>query len=188
MSSQSGLSGDRLSNGNLVPTGIRGLDDILNGGLPSNHVYLVEGNPGTGKTTMSLKFLLHGVAKGERGLYVSLSETEKELRDVAASHGWNLDGVNIFELPPEYNNLDDQYTVFHPSEIELSDITKAILKKVAETDPQRVVLDSLSEVRLLAGDALRYRRQILASQVVNGTIGSAGGWGWKARCHDEQRK
>jgi circadian clock protein KaiC len=145
-----------------VATGIAGLDDVLKGGLPSDHVYLLEGDPGTGKTTLAMQFLMEGVRAGERGMYVSLSETERELRAVAVSHGWNLDGIDIFELPAAYTHPDDQYTVFHASEVELSDITKAILERVEETEPQRVVLDSLSEVRLLAGDALRYRRQILS--------------------------
>lgn len=155
-------SGTGSPSGDRLITGIRGLDEILVGGLPSNHVFLVEGDPGTGKTTLALQFLLKGVRSGERGLYVSLSESEVELRAVAASHGWNLDGVDIFQLPPGYVHPDDQYTVFHPSEVELSDITKSILERVEATNPQRVVLDSLSEVRLLAGEALRYRRQILA--------------------------
>jgi len=145
-----------------VATGIAGLDDVLSGGLPSNHVYLLEGDPGTGKTTLAMQFLMEGVRAGERAMYVSLSETERELRAVAASHGWDLSGVDIFELPAGYTNPDDQYTVFHASEVELTDITKAILERVEGTEPHRVVLDSLSEVRLLAGDALRYRRQILS--------------------------
>lgn len=145
-----------------VTTGIGGLDDILDGGLPRNHVYLVEGDPGTGKTTLAMQFLMTGARLGEKGLYVSLSETERELRAVAESHGWNLDGIDIFELPAGFTKPGEQYTVFHASEVELTDITKAILDRVEETEPQRVVLDSLSEVRLLAGDALRYRRQILA--------------------------
>lgn len=145
-----------------VATGTAGLDDILNGGLPSNHVYLLEGDPGTGKTTLAMQFLMEGVRAGERSMYVSLSETERELRAVADSHGWDITGIDIFELPAGYAKPDDQYTVFHASEVELADITKAILERVEETEPQRVVLDSLSEVRLLAGDALRYRRQILS--------------------------
>jgi circadian clock protein KaiC len=145
-----------------VATGISGLDDILAGGLPSNHVYLIEGDPGTGKTTLAMQFLMEGARHGERGMYVSLSETERELRAVAGSHGWNLDGIDIFQLPAGFTNPGDQYTVFHASEVELTDITKAILERVEETEPHRVVLDSLSEVRLLAGDALRYRRQILS--------------------------
>src|ERR1700759_4998876 len=131
-----------------VTTGISGLDDILAGGLPSNHVYLIEGDPGTGKTTLAMQFLMEGARQGERGMYVSLSETERELRAVAQSHGWNLDGIDIFQLPPGFTNPGDQYTVFHASEVELTDITKAILERVEETEPHRVVLDSLSEVRL----------------------------------------
>ena len=134
-------------NGDRLITGIQGLDTILEGGLPNDHVFLVEGDPGTGKTTLALQFLLEGVRNGEKGLYVSLSESEVELRAVAASHGWNLDGVDIFQLPPGYIHPDDQYTVFYPSEVELSDITKSILERVETTNPQRVVRDSLSEVR-----------------------------------------
>jgi circadian clock protein KaiC len=145
-----------------VATGTPGLDEVLNGGLPSGHLYLLEGEPGTGKTTLAMQFLMEGVRAGERSMYVSLSETERELRAVAESHGWDLTGVDIFELPAGYTKPDEQYTVFHASEVELADITKAILERVEETEPQRVVLDSLSEVRLLAGDALRYRRQILS--------------------------
>lgn len=145
-----------------VETGIAGLDNVLNGGLPSNHVYLLEGDPGTGKTTLAMQFLMEGVRAGERAMYVSLSETKRELLAVAESHGWDLTGVDIFELPSAYTKPGDQYTVFHASEVELTDITKAILERVEETEPHRLVLDSLSEVRLLAGDALRYRRQILS--------------------------
>ena len=113
-----------------VATGIVGLDDVLSGGLPHNDLYLLEGDPGTGKTTLAMQFLMEGVRAGERAMYVSLSETERELRAVAVSHGWNLDGVDIFELPAGYTNPDDQYTVFHASEVELTDITKAILERV----------------------------------------------------------
>ena len=161
MSNPVTLSRDGATGAMKVSTGTAGLNEVLNGGLPQNHVYLIEGDPGTGKTTLALQFLMEGARHGERGLYVSLSETEKELQAVADSHGWDLSGIDIFELPPGYNHPDDEYTVFHPSEVELSDIVKAILERVEETEPHRVVLDSLSEVRLLAGEALRYRRQIL---------------------------
>ena len=144
--------------------GVEGLDDVLRGGLTPNRLYLLEGVPGSGKTTLALQFLLEGVKRGEPVLYVTLSETEEELREVAASHGWSLDGITIRELVPSEDSLrpDEQYTMFHPSEVELSETTKTILADVERIKPARVVFDSLSELRLLAGNPLRYRRQILA--------------------------
>jgi circadian clock protein KaiC len=149
---------------NRLTTGIEGLDNILEGGLPSGHLYLIEGDPGTGKTTLAMQFLLTGASEGESVLYVTLSESESELRAVARSHGWSLDQVQIFELLPDEETLrpEGQYTVFHPAEVELGDTTRAIVSKVEEVNPKRVVIDSLSELRMLAQDALRYRRQILA--------------------------
>ena len=145
-------------------TGIHGLDNILQGGLPAGHLYLLEGDPGTGKTTLALQFLLAGAAEGESVLYVTLSESARELHAVASSHGWSLAKVKIFELLPDAEALspERQYTVFHPSEVELGDTTKAIVTKVDEVNPKRVIIDSLSELRMLAQDPLRYRRQILA--------------------------
>jgi circadian clock protein KaiC len=145
-------------------TGIEGLDDILGGGLTPERLYLLEGVPGSGKTTLALQFLLEGARRGEPVLHVSLSETEEELRAVAASHGWQLQGVTIRELVASEENLrpDDQYTMFHPSEVELGETTRALLADVERLKPRRVVFDSLSEFRLLAGNPLRYRRQILA--------------------------
>ena len=153
-----------MASATRVKTGVDGLDDVLAGGLPAGHLYLIEGDPGTGKTTLALKFLLTGVAAGEPTLYVTLSESEAELHAVADSHGWTLDGIQLFELLPDESSLlpDGQYTVFHPSEVELADTTKAMLDAVDKCDPRRVVIDSLSELRMLAGDPLRYRRQILA--------------------------
>lgn len=147
-----------------IQTGIGGLDDILNGGLPQGHLYLVEGNPGTGKTTLALQFLLEGVRRGESVIYVTLSESRKELEQVVESHGWSADSLRIFEMvPPEDDlNPEAQYTVFHPSEVELAETITAILEQVDATRPQRVVFDSLSELRMLARDPLKYRRQILA--------------------------
>jgi len=145
-------------------TGIAGLDDVLCGGLTPHRLYLVEGVPGSGKTTLALQFLLEGVRLGEPVLYITLSETEEEILAVSASHAWSLDGITIRELVPSEQSLqpDDQYTMFHPSEVELSETTKLILADVERIRPSRVVFDSLSELRLLAGNPLRYRRQILA--------------------------
>jgi circadian clock protein KaiC len=144
--------------------GVRGLDEVLFGGLNPNRIYLLEGDPGTGKTTLALQFMLEGVRAGEKCLYVTLSETAEELRSVARSHGWSLDGVTIFELtPPEANFAADQYyTLLHPSEVELSETIKLILDRIEELQPDRVAFDSLAEIRLLAQDPLRYRRQVLA--------------------------
>jgi len=145
-------------------TGIAGLDDILSGGLACNRLFLIEGVPGSGKTTLAMQFLMEGVKQREPVLYVTLSETEEEIRSVAETHGWTLDGITIRELAPTGESLspDDQYTMFHPSEVELGETTKAILADVDRMKPRRVVFDSLSELRLLAGSPLRYRRQILA--------------------------
>jgi circadian clock protein KaiC len=147
-----------------LSTGNNGLDSILEGGFPTNRLYLIEGDPGTGKTTLALKFLLEGAASGERVLYVTLSETREEITDVAASHGWSLDGVDLYELVPSAESLktESQYTIFHPSEVEFTETTSAVLDEVERIQPRRVVVDSLSEMRLLARDPLRYRRQILA--------------------------
>jgi circadian clock protein KaiC len=147
-----------------VSTGIAGLDDIVCGGLDPDRLYLIEGEPGTGKTTLALQFLNEGVQRGEAGLYVTLSESERELRLVAKRHGWSLDGISIFELVPPEAALDPEkeLTLFHPAELELSETSKLILDKVTELNPSRVVFDSLSEMRLLAQSSLRYRRQILA--------------------------
>lgn len=147
-----------------VKSGVVGLDDILNGGFPSNHLYLIEGDPGTGKTTVALQFLLEGTRLGERCLYVTLSESKRELEGVAESHGWSLADIPVFEMAPQEDDIDpeSQYTVFHPADVELADTTAAVLRKVDEVQPSRVVFDSLSELRMLARDPLRYRRQILS--------------------------
>jgi len=147
-----------------VSTGSKGLDDILGGGLDANRLYLYEGRPGTGKTTIALQFLLAGARNGERVLYITLSETESELKLVAKRHGWSLAGVDIFELVPPETTLDPEreVTVFHPADMELSETTRLVFAAVERINPTRVVLDSLSELRLLAQIPLRYRRQVLA--------------------------
>ena len=147
-----------------VATGIEGLDDILHGGWTANRLYLIEGMPGSGKTTLAFQFLLEGVRRGERVLYLTLSETKAEVDGVAESHGWSLEGVAVSELMPSETALEpgEQYTVFHPSEVELSETTRRILGEVERVKPTRIVFDSLSELRLLSGNPLRYRRQILA--------------------------
>jgi circadian clock protein KaiC len=147
-----------------APSGIAGLDQILGGGFPRNRIYLVSGPPGSGKTTLALRFLMEGRERGESGIYVALSETDHELRDVASSHGWSLEGLSICDLQNSQESLkaDSQYTFFHPSEVELSETTRTLLAEVDRVKPLRVVFDSLSEMRLLARDSLRYRRQVLA--------------------------
>lgn len=148
----------------LARTGADGLDQVLYGGLTPHRLYLLEGSPGSGKTTLALQFLLEGARHGETALYITLSETIEEIQAVAESHGWSLDGIHLRELIAADGNLDPdaQYTVFHPSEVELGSTVRRILDDVERLRPTRLVLDSLSELRLLAGDALRYRRQILA--------------------------
>lgn len=143
--------------------GIPGLDDVLNGGLPTKHLYLVEGNPGTGKTTLALQFLLAGRNKDERCLYVTLSETSSELTEVALSHGWTLDGIEVYDLVSDEGLSEEaEQTILHPSEFELGETIRDVMRLVGDLKPHRVVFDSLSELRLLAQSALRYRRQILA--------------------------
>lgn len=144
-------------------TGVPGLDDVLGGGLPARHLYVVEGTPGSGKTTLGLQFLRQGVREGQDGLYVTLSETADELRTVAASHGWDLAGIELFELiSDEGLGLDSEQSILHPSEIELGETVRGVMGVVERLKPRRVVFDSLSEMRLLAQNPLRYRRQVLA--------------------------
>jgi circadian clock protein KaiC len=144
--------------------GVQGLDDITVGGLARGRLFLLEGSPGTGKTTIATQFLMAGAANGEPSLYITLSETEDELRAGAASHGWSLDGVDIFELVPPESLLDEeqQQSLLYSSDLELGETTRRIFKAFEQVKPTRVVLDSLSEIRLLAQSSLRYRRQILA--------------------------
>jgi len=144
--------------------GIEGLDDVTSGGLARGRVYLLEGSPGAGKTTLALQFLMAGAAQGEKVLYITLSETEDELRASAQSHGWSLEGIDIYELVPPENILDDdqQQSLLYSADLELGETTKRIFEAFERAMPDRVVLDSLSEIRLLAQSSLRYRRQILA--------------------------
>src|SRR5918994_824645 len=146
-------------------TGVEGLDDILAGGLRRGRVYLIEGSPGTGKTTIATQFLLAGAAAGERGLYITLSETEEELRESAASHGWKFDDpLAIYELVPPEILLDEdqQQSLLYSSDLELGETAKRVFEAFERARPHLVVLDSLSEIRLLAQSSLRYRRQILS--------------------------
>lgn len=146
-------------------TGVRGLDDILDGGLRRGRVFLLEGSPGTGKTTVATQFLLTGAEAGESCLYITLSETADELHESAASHGWKLeDSVKVYELVPPESLLDEnqQQSLLYSSDLELGETTKRIFEAIENAKPDRVVLDSLSEIRLLAQSSLRYRRQVLA--------------------------
>jgi circadian clock protein KaiC len=149
----------------LLSTGIEGLDAILGGGLPGRRMYLVEGDPGVGKTTLALQFLLEGVRRGEATLYVTLSETAEELRAIASSHGWSLDGVTLYEMStgdPADSLGDEENTLYFPAEVELGERMRALLAEVDRVMPRRIVVDSSTELRLLAQTPLRFRRQILA--------------------------
>lgn len=159
-----------MLNEQLMPTvercssGCEGLDDVLGGGLPAGHIYLVEGEPGTGKTTLALQFVTEGVKNNEKILYVTLSESADELMAVANTHGLALEKSAVLEVRPSEQDLkpEGQYTVFHPSEVELNDRVQAIMAEVDRRKPSRLVIDALSEVRMLAKDPLRYRRQVLS--------------------------
>ncbi|HYG07937.1 MAG TPA: ATPase domain-containing protein [Stenotrophomonas sp.] len=159
-----GSLGSPINGDSRISTGNKGLDNILGGGLDPNRMYLYEGKPGTGKTTLAMEFLLDGARNGEKVLYISLSETERELQLVARRHGWDMSNIDIFELVPPETTLDPTHelTVLHPVEVELGETTKLILDRVSDLNPSRVVVDSLSELRLLAQSSLRYRRQVLA--------------------------
>lgn len=148
----------------ICHTGLEGLDAIIGGGLPSNCFYLVQGDPGSGKTTLALQFLFEGRRRGETALYITLSETRDELERVAASHGWSLEGIPLLEFSAieALSQPESQTTVFHPSEMELGKVSQLLRDEIAKHRPQRVVFDSLSEFRLLAETALRYRRQLLS--------------------------
>ena len=147
-----------------IKTGVTGLDDILSGGLPIGQMYLLEGTPGTGKTTLAMQFIMAGIQGGQSALYITLSESKYELHSTARSHGWNTEDISVEEFIPEEASLspEQQYTVFHPSEVELASTVKKLTQLIEERKPSRVVIDSLSELRLLAADTMRYRRQLLA--------------------------
>ena len=148
----------------FISSGIPGLDNILGGGFTKERLYLLEGDPGAGKTTMALQFLIDGAKNGETVLYITLAENNIELRAVADSHGFSMEGVHVHEVIPDENLLDpsEQYTVLYPSEVELSETNTLILGMIEKLNPSRVVVDSLSELQLLSGSALRYRRHVLA--------------------------
>ena len=149
----------------MAALGVPGLDDVLGGGFTRHRLYLLEGSPGTGKTTTAMRFLLEGAAAGERGLYISLSETHEELFETARSHGWTIDDlVSVYEMIPPESLLDaeQQQSLLYSSDLELGETTRAIFEQVDACKPSRIVIDSLSEIRLLAGSSLRYRRQVLA--------------------------
>lgn len=151
------------TNGARCQTGVDGLDNVLAGGLPRNRLYLIRGDPGVGKTTLAMQFLLEGARRGETGLYITLSETKDEIDNVAVSHGWDLTQIHLFELSTIEEKIrgDSESTFFHPSEVELNRTTQALIAEIERVKPVRVVFDSLSEMRMLADTALRYRRQIL---------------------------
>ncbi|KRA83991.1 ATPase domain-containing protein [Altererythrobacter sp. Root672] len=158
------VEGKDAVSSNPALAGVDGLDEILGGGFTRGRLFLLEGNPGTGKTTIATQFLNEGVRRGEKCLYITLSETENELRESATSHGWDLQGISIFELVPPETLLDDdqQQSLLYSSDLELGEVTKRIFTEFERVQPDRVVLDSLSEIRLLAQSSMRYRRQVLA--------------------------
>lgn len=157
-------TGDIQVDAAALTSGVQGIDDILRGGFPPDCLYLITGTPGSGKTTLAIQFLLEGIRLGESCLYITLSESRREISKVARSHGWDLSAIEICELIPSERNLaaDAQLTVFNPSELELGETTEAMIAEVNRLKPKRIVLDSLSELRLVAQNPLRYRRQILA--------------------------
>jgi circadian clock protein KaiC len=158
------MDNQNIDTNRFLSTGVKGLDTILGGGLTSDRLFLIEGEPGTGKTTLALQFLHEGVRRGESVIYITLAETRVELTAVALSHGWSMQGIHVEDIIPNENILhpDHQFTIFHPSEIEMGMTTQRILAAIEKYKPSRVVLDSLSELQLLAESPLRYRRQVLA--------------------------
>ena len=167
-------------------TGVTGLDEILGGGLPRDRIYVIQGDPGAGKTTLALQFLAEGVRAGERCLLVTLGETRAELEATARSHGWSLDGIEVFEMSAleQAATVERENALFESSEFELQETTRQILERVAASSPQRMVLDSLSELRLLAQSSLRYRRQLLGLKRRMAAAGKEG----IGRRDDEQRQ
>ena len=165
-------SDDSLQEIDLIRTGTAGLDDVLGGGIPAHRLHLVQGDPGTGKTTLSLRFLLECASRGERVLYLALSENREELEQVASSHGWSLDGVSVLDHSAAGGTEERETTLFQPSEVELGARMRAVLERIDQQRPSRIVLDSCSELRLLSQGPLRYRRQILALKARAGTLGS----------------
>lgn len=157
-----------------LPTGVVGLDEILCGGYQGSRIYLIEGEPGAGKTTLALQFLLEGIKRGERGLYIALSESRDELLHSAASHGWSLDGIDIFELVPPELSLDPQHeqSVVYTADLELGETVRLVMAEVERVRPKRIVFDSLAEIRLLAQSSLRYRRQVLALKYLFAKLGA----------------
>lgn len=148
--------------GKKVSTGIEGLDDLLCGGLADARIYLVQGEPGVGKTTLAFQFLVEGVRRGEKGFYITMSETKEEILQMVRSHGWSMEGIDLYEISArEQLKADFQHTIFHPAEVELAETMKTVLDAVDRAQPTRVVFDSLSELRILAGESHQYRRQIL---------------------------
>src|SRR5215471_8312066 len=158
------IPAEPVARSDLCSTGVQGFDHLTCGGLPRNCFYLLQGDPGSGKTTLALQFLLEGVRLGEPVFYITLSETKAELENVAHSHGWSLEAIPLLELSAIDSLLrpESQTTVFHPSEVELNSITGLVLSEIGKHRPARVVFDSLSEFRLLAETPLRYRRQLLS--------------------------
>ncbi|MEJ2359740.1 MAG: ATPase domain-containing protein, partial [Deinococcales bacterium] len=154
---------DSVTRTDRAKTGIDGFDAVLNGGFPRDWIYLVQGAPGTGKTTLGLQFLLEGVRAGERVLYVTLSHTERELREIARSHGWSLDGVPLFEVSAREaaSRLPADQTVFLTDQVELGETIDSILEAVGKAQPERLVFDPVEQIRLLTVSRLRYRRQLL---------------------------
>jgi circadian clock protein KaiC len=152
-----------LSGSDRAPSGLAGLDDILGGGFVAGRLHLIEGKPGTGKTTLGMQFILAGRDRSERVLYVSMSETSGELQAVATAHGWSLEGIELCELvPPDIEGEGNRQTMFRSSEVELGETMRLLFERIERTNPERVVIDSLSEMQLLAQSPLRYRRQMFA--------------------------
>jgi circadian clock protein KaiC len=153
-----------LQDAGPVPSGSAALDRILGGGYAANRIHLLEGAPGAGKTTLGLQFLLEGAAKQERCLYITMSESRHELLQVASTHGWDLDGIDLFELVPPELSLDPEreQSIVYASDLELGETVSMVMAEVERAAPARIVFDSLSEIRLLAQGSLRYRRQVLA--------------------------